>query len=277
MSIGSDAPVTLAKSLTVRWRYQLVLLAAVNVPATGTHLCAAGQLVSQARASSAAGVAMIALQEKARGRKMYPRDESSTDTAFSAFKQRVLEAAERGDLRTLREALAPTLSYNFDTGTPDQVVRDFGLGEGVPWRALRDALRLGAVRTRDEEFSAPYVSADDQSVEVNAIQDELVVTGLNVRVRRSPDTRAEVVDWLSYDVVSQVSNVVSNLSRPYLQANAFENDDTPSGPDAWAHIRTPSGETGYVYGRFIRSPLDWRFRFGKVAGAWKIVALAVGD
>jgi len=35
--------------------------------------------------------------------------------------------------------------------------------------------------------------------------------------------------------------------------------------------------TGYVYGRYVRRPLDYRVAFNKIDGAWKLTAFVKGD
>jgi hypothetical protein len=152
---------------------------------------------------------------------------------------------------------------------PDEVIAHFKLREGAPWRALRDALDLGAVRREfsgEENFIAPYLSGTEADVEPN----EFVITASNVNVRVAPDRAAQVIERLSYDVVSFSPDDRSNL-------DLFTESDAPTGPAAWVHIVTPSGTVGYVYGRYVRSPIDVRFRFSRVNGAWKIVSIPAGD
>jgi hypothetical protein len=91
-----------------------------------------------------------------------------------------------------------------------------------------------------------------------------------VRLRQAPNAAAAVVEQLSYDVVVPVKDDGFN-------PDLFLGADSPSGIGAWAHIVTASGKTGFVYGRYVASPIGTRFFFEQVNGAWKIVGIAAGD
>ncbi len=202
------------------------------------------------------------------GRRVYPRDESGTDPTFATFRSALLGAATRGDLAALQEAIAATPTINFEPSTRERVSRRFNLRQGVPWRALRDALTLGAVKEGTvDTFVAPYTSASESALK----GDELIITARNVRVRQSPDSGSEVVEQLTYDVVTQGANYHE------FDADLFERSDMPTGRSAWAHIVTLSGKQGYVYGRYVRSPIGRRFHFERQNGVWQIAHVTAGD
>ncbi len=201
-------------------------------------------------------------------RKLLPRDESRTVPSFARFAARLRKAAEQGDVRTLRDVLAPDVMLDFEPATPDAVLRAFDVTEGSPWRALRTALTLGVVREEEEGmFVAPYVSGPTP-VEIDIL--ELVVTGANVQVRDRPDRTARIIGHLSYDIVARGPEDKSDQEL-------FNANDAPDGPAAWVQIVTPSGASGYLYGAFVRSPISWRFHFRRVNGVWKIVFVTAGD
>ena len=198
-------------------------------------------------------------------RKIYPQDDSWSDATFAAFKVKLLTAAEKGDLTTLRESLAPTVNFMFEPAPRDVVWKKLSLRSGIPWRALRDAVKLGVVHFGNG-FVAPYVAARSDVVELT----DFVVSGDNVRVRQNPHQNAPVIEHLSHDVVVPFAGHT-------FDPDLFANEDTPSGSAAWAHVTTPTGRTGYIYGKYLSSPAGLRFYFDKVDGSWKIVAIAEGD
>jgi hypothetical protein len=208
--------------------------------------------------------------QTARPRKLLPRDDRHLDPSFAAFSSRLSSAAGTGDVIALRNALAPDIMLNFEPSTPQDVLAAFRVMPGAPWRKLRDALQLGIVRVEDE-FVAPYVSGPlPDGMDWGVEEDVLVVLGANVRVRILPMSSAAVIDRLSYDVVR-------HGPKDQLNPEVFEESDQPSGPTAWAQIVTPAGAVGYVYGRFVRSPSDWRFYFARRDGRWMVTAIVAGD
>ena len=199
--------------------------------------------------------------------KVLPRDDSASDPSFLAFKRRLLSAARRGDVAVLRASMAPTLNAYFEQATRDQVIAAEQLREGQPWVALVEALELGVGREPDRPdlFIAPYVSATSG---LDGFED-LVVLGHGVRLRQSPDPRADVVGVLSYDVVRASWDHYS-FREP---GEAWSLDE----PRHWVHVLTSAGSSGYVFGRFVRAGADQRYYFEKVNGRWRMTALAAGD
>jgi hypothetical protein len=213
--------------------------------------------------SSSAGAA-----QAVEGRKLYPKDESSLVPSFAAFKAALLTAAQAGDVRAIRAALAPTVLLSFEDVHADDVITTLNIRPGVSWRELVDVLRLGVVREQDQDgaptFVAPYVSALAAQIEY----DEFAIVGREVAMRERPNRTSAVIERLSYDVVR---------AGPDDQFGATGDDDSVDKPRAWTQVISPSGKTGYVYGRYLRSPAATRFHFRQVNGEWKIVYITSGD
>lgn len=203
--------------------------------------------------------------ERAQARKLQPRDQSNEDAEFAAWKRTLLIASERGDVAILRAAFAPVVRVDFEELKRDAAVAAAQLSEGRPWRALRDALRLGAAR-EDNRFVAPYVFA----ARGRLAADEAAITGDHVNLRSEAAPDAGIVAVLSFDIVRL------DDSHAY-DSELFEREDHPTGAKAWAKIITSNGATGYVYGRYIRAPSDVRFVFQRIDGQWRITSMAAGD
>ncbi len=200
--------------------------------------------------------------------KVFPRDDSASDPTFLTFKNRLLAAAKRGDIAALRASMAETLNAGFETATRDQVIAAEGLREGQPWQELVDALELGTTREGNGDgghyFMAPYVSSYTNDLDG---YEELAIIGRRVRLRRGPHPQAEVLALLTYDVVS----IVHELDGGRDEVLSLDS------PASWAAVRTGDGTVGYVFARYVRSPIDVRFFFEKVNGRWLLTMLAAGD
>ena len=93
----------------------------------------------------------------------------------------------------------------------------------------------------------------------------MIIIGENVTVRKTPTLQGEILGFLSYDLVKVVYE--SSLSK--------ETIDGETHP--WIKIKSTEGVIGYVYGKYIRSPIDYRVNFVKKDNTWKIVFFLAGD
>jgi hypothetical protein len=124
---------------------------------------------------------------------------------------------------------------------------------------------LGVTREQGR-FVAPYVFGARSALDSG----EGVITASKVNLRSAPRSDAAVVAVLSYDIVRQ------DESHSY-GSDLFEQDDQPVGTEAWVKVVTGRGVTGFVYGRYFRSPLDKRFIFERLDGQWRITSISAGD
>jgi hypothetical protein len=199
--------------------------------------------------------------------KLYPVDESSSDPTFAEFRERLLKAVGSHDPKALRDQLAPQVQVNFEGPfTPDEVLAmgAFDREKGGLWRELREVLRLGTVR-QGEQFCAPYVYGKFPAQP--EWMDRVVITGDGIRVHAEPRSTSPVIEKLSYDVVQDGPEGDSEFSPEKIEGETYP----------WRQVITPSGQVGYIFGKHVRSPLDFRACFAKFEGKWKLVTMATGD
>jgi len=203
------------------------------------------------------------LAQEPAGRKLYPVDESHLDPSFAEFKAKFLEAIEKRDREWLRNALAKQVVLDFDGSlTQEQALVRFDAREGELWTELRDLVLLG-VTGGGTSFGGPYLF-DLFPPQLNATE-FLVITAEDAPVRVKPNSRAEVIARLAYDIVRWDSSF-----GPVWE--------TVSGEEyVWRKIVTPDGKRGYVSDKYARSPLDYRASFRKIDGKWKLVLMVAGD
>jgi hypothetical protein len=198
-------------------------------------------------------------------RKLYPVDESHLDPSFEEFKSALLRAVEDNDRRVLRKSLAPRVVMDFEgPSSAEEAFSLFEADEGKLWRELRRTLLLGATRS-GSRFCAPYVRTRFPE-ELDPFE-FLVITGSNVAVRTEPNRTAPVLETLSYDIVEEGPQGFRQFAPEQIEGETH----------AWRQIKTPSGKIGYVYGKYVRHPLDYRACFEKINDDWRIVSMVAGD
>jgi hypothetical protein len=188
-----------------------------------------------------------------------PVDEAVASPDFFAFRARLQAAVARRDAAAVVAALHRNvkLSFGGDAGLADfEATWKPSAPDSPLWEALGTVLALGGSFSPDGTFTAPYVfarwPADRDAFE------HVAVVGSGVRVRAAPAASAPVVGSLSFCIV--------RLREPL-----------PPGPASWARIDFGADRSGYVDGRFVRSPIDYRAHFEKVDGRWQITLFLAGD
>ena len=91
------------------------------------------------------------------------------------------------------------------------------------------------------------------------------VTGSSVRVRSRPSLDGEVLATVSYEIV-----------RPFFEKEAkvsMINDE--KWP--WLKVQLHDGTYGYIFGKYVRSSIDYRVGFEKKSEGWKIIFFIAGD
>lgn len=189
-----------------------------------------------------------------------PVDEAVASPDFFSFRARLQSAVARRDAAAVVAALHRNvkLSFGGDAGLADfEATWRPSAPDSSLWEALGAVLALGGSFAPDGTFTAPYVfarwPADRDAFE------HVAVVGSGVRVRAAPDPSSPVVGALSFCIV--------RLREPL----------PPGGPRSWARIEFGAGRTGYVDGRYVRSPIDYRAHFAKIDGRWQITLFLAGD
>lgn len=202
--------------------------------------------------------ASLALGQPPRETDLRPVDEAVTVPDFFAFRSRLQSAVARRDAVALVAVLHPGIKLSFGG---DSGVEDFhklwrpGSTDTRLWETLASVLSLGGAFAVDGSFTAPYVFAHWPRT-LDAF-DHLAVIGTGVRLRKTPSLSGEILASLDFSIVAL--------------AEAWD-------PEAeWVKVGLKDGRTGYIQGRYLRSPLDYRIRFERVDGRWQATLFLAGD
>ncbi len=188
------------------------------------------------------------------GPKLTPVDEATTDPSLVAFRDELLAAVRRRDVDAVVALADPKVRTSFGNGGGAEELRR-KLRDGELMKDLEQILPLGGkfVGPADQRtFWAPYVYSawPDRH---DAFQ-SLAIVGENVPLRDAPNSDAQVIATLSYDIVAH-------------QKREGE----------WFQVKTADGRTGWVEHAFVVSPVGYRAGFSKIDGQWRMRALVAGD
>jgi hypothetical protein len=205
--------------------------------------------------------------------KLYPVDQAAANPEFLAFRTELLAAIDRKDTAFLMRHVDPDVKISIaDPGGKDNFHTIWQLNtdpEASPlWAELKEILNMGGIFYEKEltSFSAPYVfhAASEDPYE------DLFITGTGVRIRKQPGSAGEVIATLTYD---RVKAAPINWDQPEPLLSETIDGETYD----WEKIITQAGDTGYVYGKFVRSPIDTRVHFKRMSDGWRLVSLLAGD
>ncbi len=132
------------------------------------------------------------------------------------------------------------------------------------WRELETIFGLGgSFDGQTVSYNAPY-TFNAKTGGLNSFEYH-IVTGKGVNVRKSASSKSEVVKKIDLEVVFV----------NYNEKETIEEINGESYP--WKSVVLADGEQGYIYGKYLRSPVDFRLAVEKVKEEWKIVYFVSGD
>jgi len=198
-------------------------------------------------------------------------DDAPKDATLFAFRNNLLKAVQARDVKAVLNVLDPTVLSGFDGEEGiDAFKLRWKLNEkpeaSVLWKELGEALRLGGRINKGQNetyFIAPY-SYYALPEEYDPINHGLVV-GEGVNVRAKPEENAEVVQKVGRIIV-----LLHHEEKPKVAT--IGNETFP-----WRKVGLPDGRSGYVWGKYVRGPNDYRVGFSNRSGQWKMIYFVAGD
>lgn len=206
-----------------------------------------------------------------------PRDESGKDPQLSAFVSQLKTAVEEKDAAFIKSRLDKLSVSGFDGETGiDLFMQTWEVNNPNSrfWPNMQTILKQGGVFLKGDDvterhlFVFPYT----YTVELDPDADYFnigIISGEKVNIRKSPDTKAQVVTQLSYALIEYVTD------EDDIRETAGMSD---FGPE-WYHVRTPDNKVqGWVYHKYLSDLVGPRlFLFKDVDGNWMISTFVEGD
>ena len=205
--------------------------------------------------------------------KVNPVDEAPLDTSLFLFREKLIDIVGKKDLIALLALMDENVKVSFgdaEEGTAGfvsiwQLDSPSKIEQSPVWGHLETVLNLGGQLSPDKQsFYAPYIYSsfptEFDPFEYSAI------TGSGVRIREDPSLNSRILKSLSYDVVK-----IRSILHDKLETIGGE-----SHP--WVKVQIPDTEVeGFVYGKYLRSPIDYRLGMSKEKGSWQITFFVAGD
>jgi len=198
-------------------------------------------------------------------------DEASKDASFVAFRDALRDAVAKRDVEAVLRIVDPEIKCGFGgEDGKDNFINAWNLAvkpaESMLWRELGEVLRLGGRfedSNGDKQFIAPYTFLDMPD-EFDSFENAIVV-GDGVRVREAPRASS-----------AQIAKVDRIVVRAYPEAELVE-EEINGEKFPWRAVGLPDGRKGFIWGKFVRMPVETRAGFSKKSGEWKMVFLVAGD
>jgi len=202
-----------------------------------------------------------------------PKDEGEKDPSFKEFRDEFIAKLKEKDLDYLIAHLDPNIRVSFGDTMGIKGFKEYhGLNEDFEdskvWYELIEVLRLGGQFSGNDKkyFVAPYVYASFPQ-DIDAFQYSLI-TNSRVNIRKEPSSKAKILENISYEVVQ----------HSYLPPEDKVKETINGEEYYWEKIVTSKGNEGYVYGKYVRSSIDYRGFFSKdEKGLWKLDTFVAGD
>lgn len=192
------------------------------------------------------------------------RPVDQADVSFKQFREHALTAMANRDTAFLFSILAPEIRNSFGGNDGISGFRtswNLSSPETRIWTVLTRILEMGGT-LKDSVFTAPYVFAVWPD-SIDAFEHVAVVKAA-AEVRSAADRGASPTGSASYSILK--------LKKwQGMGEKGVPTDDT------WAQVLTPGGETVWLAGADVYSPVSWRAMFHKRAGKWVMVFLVAGD
>tara|TARA_R110000751_G_scaffold62520_5_gene129038 strand:+ start:58599 stop:59306 length:708 start_codon:yes stop_codon:yes gene_type:complete len=212
-------------------------------------------------------ICFISLQLSAQG-EFYPPKVEISDYTLSKFLTELTLAVGKKDKDFILEHLDPHIlnSFGGNGGIEEfKMYWKFNDDSTNFWEVVENILLIGGPSfdgsSDKNSYYLPFTFTNWPE-QYDAFEHYLVY-GTNVNVRDQPSTtNSEVLGQLSYQIV-QITNPEGEMLS--------ENND-------WLHITTVDNKlSGYVYRKFLISPIGYRMGFTKTENGWKINMLVAGD
>jgi hypothetical protein len=200
-------------------------------------------------------------------------DNAEQNPDFKKFRDRLIDAVKKKDVRFLLEHTDDNIRIGF--GDPDIGIKNFveawklnkSPEKSKIWHELGEVLRLGGAFDDDEKtsFVAPIFFAKWPSI-FDAFE-YYAINGEKVNVRSEPNSKSNIVTKLNYDIIKATNLYDPDAVKETINGETYQ----------WVEIHTLYGVHGYVFGKYVRSPIDYRAIFKKESGVWKMIAFVIGD
>ncbi|MEZ0369022.1 MAG: SH3 domain-containing protein [Candidatus Sericytochromatia bacterium] len=214
------------------------------------------------------------IQSAAQAASCPPVDEGLQDLDFVRFRTQLLQILGRRDLKALLKHVDPRIKASFGGHDGHQGLIALWKLDTRPeasgiWQELSLVLSLGGRFDGENpnRFTAPYTF---NCPAVNDAFEELIVLGRDVVLRAGPDPKSQARRTLSFELVTRVRDA----DGEYVESKPMS---LGGESHPWFQVRLADGTSGYIWGKYLRSPIDFRAGFTRKVGVWTLDFFVAGD
>ncbi len=212
--------------------------------------------------------------------KMYPPTAEISDYTLSKFLTEFTLAVGKKDKSWILENMSSSMtnSWGGEGGIEEfKEYWNFDDPKSRFWKVAEHLLILGGSKYHKESNSywLPYTFTDWDKLKGNyEPYEHSLITGTKVNVRNEPNiTTSKVVAQLNYDIVQLPINKSYETKDQHQEI-----EPNYMGGLSWEYICTLDNKIcGFVYWKFVTSPIGYRLGLTKTNSQWKITHLVAGD
>ena len=131
------------------------------------------------------------------------------------------------------------------------------------WQEIKNAIEIGGTFENDNRYWTPYVFT--KFPEAYNTFEHAAVVGNFVRMRDKPSLQGEIIAELDYEIV-KLTNVADQKRETFGDETHY-----------WNEVIRQNNQKGYIYGKYLRSPIDYRMGMTNDSGKWLITVFVAGD
>ena len=205
--------------------------------------------------------------------KVRPVNDSRKEPVLKTFLDSLVQTLKAKDVDALLAVVSPDIKVSFGAENGIEAFRKhWGLDQDPEnsklWSTLKNIIELGGTFDGNQRsvYATPYYYNNFPDTHDPFVYS--VITGKNVNIRKIPNRNAKTVRQLNHEVVIQLFAPEDDV--------IYEKIGGETHP--WQRIRMSDGEEGYVYGKYVQSPIGYRAIFEKLPQVgWQLYVLVAGD
>ena len=197
-----------------------------------------------------------------------PTDQSEINDELAATLKGILKAVKRKNLSKLLTYFDKDILVSFggDQGFDDLKSYwklNIDPSKSDIWQEIKSAIEIGGTFENDNRYWTPYVFTNFPEP-YDAFEYSAVI-GTAVRMRDQPSLKGEIIAELDYEIVKLI-NVEGQKQETIGNEIHY-----------WNEVIRQNNQKGYIYGKYLRSPIDYRMGLTNESGKWLINTFVAGD
>lgn len=201
--------------------------------------------------------------------KLNPVNEGPLNKEWVAFEKKLRAAIIQKDVSFILDHVDPEIKASFGDPEGVEIFKKIWFESKSQTNQFFDILErmldLGGTFDNKNKsiYTMPYVFTTFPE-DFDAFE-YVAIVGEGVRMRDEPSTKGARLAALSYDIVR------------FKGVQSDDYDTIGGDTHRWAQIETADGTVGWVWGKYVYSPIDFRAGWEQTDDAWQLFFFVSGD